>query len=105
MRLVLGLALSCCATAALAATEASWAALDAAESKGCMAEITNRYGRDPYAAFGVTGHISGIGGANSDANYAVLIQRTSKRGTDTWICLYDKQTKTVSAGLVQMRPQ
>lgn len=105
MRLVLGLTISLCATAALASSEGSWAALDAAASKVCLSDIAKRYGRDPNAAFGVTGHISGIGGPTGDANYAVLIQRTSRHGTDTWICLYDKQTQRMSAGLVQMTPQ
>lgn len=104
-RFGLSLVLSLCAGTALASSEASWAELDNAASKACMADITKRYNRDPIAAFGVMGHVSGIGGATGDANYALLIQRTSQRGTDTWICLYDKQAKTISVGLFAMKPQ
>ena len=105
IRVSLGLLAALFATGAFASSEQSWAALDATATKACMANITHRYGRDPLVPFGVIGHISGIGGPNGDQYYALTIDRNGRRGTDHWVCLYDKQTKAVSAGLVELKPR
>jgi len=84
------------ATPALAATPASWSALDRAAHGTCAREIVRLASKAKID--GTAGTVSGIGGAeNEDRFYALLLTGKTAGFPSRWLCLYDKRMRKAVA--------
>ena len=85
-----------------AATPSAWKALDSAARTGCGREIVRLASKAKVG--GVTGRVSGIGGANdSDRYYALILDGKTAGFKSQWLCLYDKRAKQATAREIETR--
>ena len=83
-------------TPAMAATPASWAALDREARNACGREIVRLASKAKVT--GRTGMVRGIGiGKEADRHYALILAGTTSGYQSQWLCLYDKRTKRAAA--------
>jgi hypothetical protein len=84
------------ATPALAATPASWSALDRAAHGTCAREIVRLASKAKIGD--AAGTVRGIGGTeNEDRFYALLLTGTTAGSPSQWLCLYDKRARKAIA--------
>jgi hypothetical protein len=93
-RLVIAACLA--AAPALAATPASWSALDRAAHGACSREIARLASKAKIE--GTAGKVSGIGGTeNDDRFYGLLLTGKTAGFRSQWLCLYDKRMRKAVA--------
>jgi hypothetical protein len=84
----------------MAATPASWAALDRDARAACGRDIVHQASKAKVT--GKTGMVRGIGiGKEADRHYALILTGTTAGYRSQWLCLYDKRTKRASAREVE----
>jgi hypothetical protein len=87
-------------TPACGSSDEAWKVLANDARKACTAQIVKHAGKAKVGK--ITGRVPGIGGDNGDRYYALAISGTVAGYTQSWLCLYDKQTHTATAGDIEL---
>lgn len=96
MRILLSAIILLAAGPVFAATTASWNNLDKAARTACERDVVKLASKARVA--GVTGRISGTGGAgDADRFYGLILNGKTAGFASQWLCLYDKRAKTAVA--------